>query len=93
MPDRQRHECDAPQAEGDATSSSASSGPRMSPVAPPYDDDTERLLAKWMPPEVEMEPLLLFRLLAVHRQLASRMHPMASGLSTTEHCLRVTGKC
>ncbi|QPP11166.1 carboxymuconolactone decarboxylase family protein [Streptomyces bathyalis] len=52
----------------------------MSPVTPPYDDDTQRLLAKWMPPGVEMEPLLLFRILAVHRQLASRMHPMASGL-------------
>lgn len=62
------------------TPSSAGSGPRISPVTPPYDEDTERLLAKWMPPGTEMEPLLLFRILAVHPHLASRVHPMASGL-------------
>ncbi|QPP11167.1 carboxymuconolactone decarboxylase family protein [Streptomyces bathyalis] len=57
-----------------------SSKPRMSPVAPPYDEETGRLLAKWMPPGSDMEPLLLFRLLALHRGLTGRLHPMASGL-------------
>ncbi|WP_314172092.1 carboxymuconolactone decarboxylase family protein [Streptomyces winkii] len=58
----------------------ATGGPRISPVAPPYDDETQRLLTKWMPPGSELEPLLLFRVLVVHRRLAGRIHPMASGL-------------
>jgi 4-carboxymuconolactone decarboxylase len=54
--------------------------PRMAPVAPPYDTTTEALLTKLMPPGTPLEPLLLFRLLAVHRDLADRCRPMASGL-------------
>ncbi|MFC0626004.1 carboxymuconolactone decarboxylase family protein [Kribbella deserti] len=52
----------------------------LSPLAPPYDPDTEALLAKLMPPGSAFEPLLLFRLLAVHCDLADRARPMASGL-------------
>ncbi|WP_328991848.1 carboxymuconolactone decarboxylase family protein [Kribbella sp. NBC_01245] len=52
----------------------------LSPLAPPYDPDTEALLAKLMPPGSGFEPLRLFRLLAVHRDLADRVRPMASGL-------------
>lgn len=33
--------------------------PRLAPVSPPYDDETGRLLAKWMPPGVDADPLLL----------------------------------
>ena len=54
--------------------------PRLAPVAPPYDEDTARWLAKWMPPGMDSEPLLLFRVLALHPDLAGRVRPMASGL-------------
>jgi 4-carboxymuconolactone decarboxylase len=54
--------------------------PRLAPVQPPYEEDVERLLSKLMPPGAEIDPLLLFRVLAIHRDLADRMRPMASGL-------------
>jgi 4-carboxymuconolactone decarboxylase len=54
--------------------------PRLAPVHPPYDEDVERLLGKLMPPGSPFDPLLLFRVLAIHRDLADRMRPMASGL-------------
>jgi 4-carboxymuconolactone decarboxylase len=54
--------------------------PRLAPVGPPYDADVERLLGKLMPPDASIEPLLLFRVLAIHRDLADRIRPMASGL-------------
>lgn len=54
--------------------------PRLAPVHPPYDEDVERLLGRLMPPDAPFDPLLLFRVLAIHRDLADRMRPMASGL-------------
>ena len=54
--------------------------PRLTPVSPPYDEDVARLLSKWMPPDAGLEPLLLFRVLALHRDLAERIWPMAAGL-------------
>ena len=54
--------------------------PRLQPVEPPYSEEVERLLAKQMPPGSRLEPLLLFRVLARNPDLASRAHPMASGL-------------
>jgi 4-carboxymuconolactone decarboxylase len=54
--------------------------PRIAPVAPPYEPDTAALLAKWMPPGVEVEPLRLFRTLVVHDELASRMRPLGAGI-------------
>ena len=54
--------------------------PRLQPVVPPYGEEVERLLAKLMPAELGYEPLLLFRILALNTDLASRAHPMASGL-------------
>jgi 4-carboxymuconolactone decarboxylase len=54
--------------------------PRLAPVQPPYDEDIERLLGKLMPPDTPFDPLLLFRVLAIHLDLADRMRPMASGL-------------
>lgn len=54
---------------------------RIEPIAPPYDGDTEELLASWMPPGTDgVEPLALFRLLAVHDELAGRMRPLGAGL-------------
>lgn len=54
---------------------------RIAPLDPPYDAATAEFLAKWMPPGADaVEPLALFRLLAVHPELASRMRPLGSGL-------------
>jgi 4-carboxymuconolactone decarboxylase len=53
---------------------------RLAPVAPPYDDDIRTLLERYMPPGAEVEPLKLFRTLALNPDLASRMRPLGSGL-------------
>jgi alkylhydroperoxidase family enzyme len=49
-------------------------------VEPPYPERIESLLGKLMPPGSPYEPLLLFRVLALHPDLADRARPMASGL-------------
>ncbi|MFL5824754.1 MAG: carboxymuconolactone decarboxylase family protein [Solirubrobacteraceae bacterium] len=54
--------------------------PRISPIKPPYDPDTEAQLAKWMPPGSPVEPLALFRTLLVHPELAARMRPLGSAI-------------
>jgi len=54
--------------------------PRIAPLQAPYDPDIATLLRKWMPPGGEVEPLRLFRTLAVHDELASRMRPVGSGI-------------
>src|SRR5215204_1321702 len=56
------------------------SEPRIAPVEPPYESDIASMLAKWMPPGSEIEPLRLFRTLAVHPDLAARMRPLGGGL-------------
>jgi 4-carboxymuconolactone decarboxylase len=58
---------------------------RIPPVEPPYDPDTEQMLRKWMPPGADVEPLTLFRVLAQHPDLMSRMRPLGAGIlgSTT----------
>jgi 4-carboxymuconolactone decarboxylase len=38
------------------------------------------MLRKWMPPGSEVEPLALFRTLAVHEELAARMRPLGAGI-------------
>lgn len=53
--------------------------PRIAPLDPPYSDDTATLLAKWMGTHGQ-EPLGLFRTLAVHHELASRMRPLGAGI-------------
>jgi 4-carboxymuconolactone decarboxylase len=53
--------------------------PRIAPLDPPYAPDTEVLLSKWMGRSNE-EPLKLFRTLAVHNELASRMRPLGAGI-------------
>jgi 4-carboxymuconolactone decarboxylase len=54
--------------------------PRIAPLQPPYPPETEAMLARWMPPGSEVEPLRLFRTLAVHDGLFSRMRPLGAGL-------------
>jgi alkylhydroperoxidase family enzyme len=57
-----------------------STAPRIVPLQPPYDPDTEAMLRKWMPPGADAEPLALFRTLAVHEDLAARMRPLGAGI-------------
>ena len=54
--------------------------PRISPVAPPYAPEVEQMLAKWMPPNSEQEPLKLFRTIVRHETLSQRMRPLGSAL-------------
>lgn len=54
--------------------------PRIAPLSPPYDPDTAQMLRRWMPPGAEVEPLALFRTLAVHPDLMSRMRPLGAGI-------------
>lgn len=58
----------------------SSVAPRIAPLAPPYTPEAQALLDKWMPPGEDVEPLRLFRTLAVHEDLASRMLPQAAGI-------------
>jgi alkylhydroperoxidase family enzyme len=53
---------------------------RIAALEPPYEPTVEAYLAKLMPPGSGLEPLILFRTLAVHVDLASRMRPLAAGL-------------
>jgi 4-carboxymuconolactone decarboxylase len=55
-------------------------GPRIAPLQPPYEPEMAAMLAKWMPPGSGVEPLALFRTLAVHDGLFSRMRPLGAGL-------------
>ena len=54
--------------------------PRIAPLEPPYASPIAELLAKWMPPGGATEPLALFRTLAVHPDLFSRMLPLGAGI-------------
>jgi 4-carboxymuconolactone decarboxylase len=54
--------------------------PRIAPVEPPYAQETAAMLARWMPPGSDAEPLLLFRTLAVHPELAARMRPLGAAI-------------
>ncbi|MFX0575891.1 carboxymuconolactone decarboxylase family protein [Nocardia nepalensis] len=56
------------------------STPRIAPLCPPYAPDIDAQLKKWMPPETAIEPLTLFRTLAVHDELFSRMRPLGAGI-------------
>jgi 4-carboxymuconolactone decarboxylase len=53
---------------------------RIAPLQAPYAPGIEAMLAKWMPPESPLEPLRLFRTLAVNEQLTSRMRPLGAGI-------------
>jgi 4-carboxymuconolactone decarboxylase len=60
--------------------SEVATNPRIPALEPPYEPEIDALLKKWMPPGAETEPLRLFRTLAVHDELASRMRPLGSGI-------------
>lgn len=54
--------------------------PRIAPLEPPYEAGVEAMLQTWMPPGGEVEPLALFRTLAVHPELAARMRPLGAAI-------------
>lgn len=54
--------------------------PRIAPLEPPFEPALAEELAKWMPPGAEGPPLALFRTLAVHPELFSRMRPLGAGI-------------
>jgi 4-carboxymuconolactone decarboxylase len=54
--------------------------PRIAPLDPPYDPATEQMLDRWMPSGGGLEPLKLFRTLAVHDSLFGRMRPLGAGI-------------
>lgn len=53
---------------------------RIAALEAPYPADVEAMLVKWMPPGSGVEPLALFRTLAVHSELFSRMRPLGAGI-------------
>ncbi|MFG2362143.1 carboxymuconolactone decarboxylase family protein [Streptomyces mirabilis] len=52
---------------------------RIDGVTPPYEPETDRALHRWMPPGVAREPLMLFKVLERHPELASRMRALGAG--------------
>jgi alkylhydroperoxidase family enzyme len=50
------------------------------PLEPPYEGELGSVLEKWMPPGNDAEPLALFRTLALHPDLMSRMRPLGAGI-------------
>nr|WSY56558.1 carboxymuconolactone decarboxylase family protein [Streptomyces sp. NBC_00886] len=53
---------------------------RIEGVTPPYAPETGHALHRWMPPGVTREPLMLFKVLERHPELASRMRALGAGL-------------
>ncbi len=60
--------------------SNATTTPRIEALEPPYEPEIDAMLRKWMPPGSVQEPLALFRTLAVHDELASRMRVVGAGI-------------
>jgi 4-carboxymuconolactone decarboxylase len=58
----------------------AAANQRIAPLEPPYDPATEEMLKKWMPPGSPIQPLALFRTLAVHDEMSSRMRAVGAGI-------------
>jgi 4-carboxymuconolactone decarboxylase len=54
--------------------------PRIAPLQPPYEPEVQEMLRRWMPPSAQEDLLALFRALAVHGELMSRMRPLGSGI-------------
>jgi 4-carboxymuconolactone decarboxylase len=55
-------------------------GPRVAPLEPPYEPAIGAMLSKWMPAGSTIEPLALFRTLAIHDELFARMRPLGAGI-------------
>ncbi len=84
------------------TAPAPSAAPRIRPLEPPYAPDVAERLAKWMPPNSGMDPLVLFRTVARHPELDGRMRALGSGLLSKSSLpprvrelviLRATARC
>ncbi|MFI6335370.1 carboxymuconolactone decarboxylase family protein [Streptomyces sp. NPDC050535] len=53
---------------------------RIDGVTPPYEPEIDHALRKWMPPGAAQEPLMLFKVLVRHPELASRMQVLGEAL-------------
>jgi 4-carboxymuconolactone decarboxylase len=53
---------------------------RIQPLERPYEPEVDRYLSQLMPPGSGLDPLKLFRTLALNFDLASRMRPLSAGL-------------
>lgn len=53
---------------------------RIAPIQAPYDAEAAAELSRWMPPGSEIDPLQVFRVLALNLPLMQRMLPLGSGL-------------
>jgi alkylhydroperoxidase family enzyme len=83
--------------------SDARLAPRIAPVEPPYEPAVAAELARWMPPNAPLDPLLLFRTLARNVPLTGAMHPLGSFFLSRRFALgrrerevvieRVTARC
>jgi alkylhydroperoxidase family enzyme len=62
----------------------AAAAPRLAPLDPPYEPGVAEQLDRWMPggwdADSPIEPLALFRTLARHPELMSRMRPLGAGI-------------
>jgi alkylhydroperoxidase family enzyme len=58
----------------------SATAPRIAPLEPPYEPEIETSLRKWMPPNSPLDPLILFRTLAVNEELSSRMRVLGAGI-------------
>ncbi len=60
----------------------AAAAPRLAPLEPPFEPGVAEQLERWMPgdPDSGVEPLALFRTLARHPELMSRMRPLGAGI-------------
>lgn len=58
----------------------ANRSPRIAPLSPPYESEVAATLATWMPPDLSLEPLKLFRTLFHNQELSRRMHPLGAGI-------------
>ena len=56
------------------------SAARIAPLEPPHAPEVEAMLRRWMPPGFDVDPLRLFRTLAVHLDLTGRMRPLGAGI-------------
>lgn len=52
---------------------------RLEPLSEPYEPEIAEALRRWMPPGADQDPLVLFRLLHRHPDLAARMRVLGAG--------------
>ena len=61
-------------------STTPADAPRIAPLEPPFSAELAAVLARWMPPDVSVPPLALFRTIAHHPILRDTMRPLGATL-------------